>query len=123
MCGLVQDSTPPSDLGNINCKRGWLTAGGKGFEKATEAEPGTKCRFVLVFQWDLVCEQRGLNQATATFFFIGVTMGAVVFGYLSDRSDPCQAVPPGLQFRNGNFTNPWPAKGNRRGERKEKTQS
>ncbi|NWT38640.1 S22A7 protein, partial [Chroicocephalus maculipennis] len=36
-------------------------------------------------QWDLVCEQRGLNQATATFFFIGVTMGAVVFGYLSDR--------------------------------------
>nr|XP_021390558.1 solute carrier family 22 member 7 [Lonchura striata domestica] len=36
-------------------------------------------------QWDLVCEQRGLNQATATFFFIGVTIGAVVFGYLSDR--------------------------------------
>ncbi|NXH30279.1 S22A7 protein, partial [Myiagra hebetior] len=36
-------------------------------------------------QWDLVCEQRGLNQATATFFFIGVTMGAMVFGYLSDR--------------------------------------
>ncbi|NXU49225.1 S22A7 protein, partial [Turnix velox] len=36
-------------------------------------------------QWDLVCEQRGLNQATATFFFIGVTVGAVVFGYLSDR--------------------------------------
>ncbi|KFW72292.1 Solute carrier family 22 member 7, partial [Pygoscelis adeliae] len=36
-------------------------------------------------QWDLVCEQRGLNQATATFFFIGVTLGAVVFGYLSDR--------------------------------------
>uniref|UniRef100_A0A8B9RVU4 Solute carrier family 22 member 7 n=1 Tax=Accipiter nisus TaxID=211598 RepID=A0A8B9RVU4_9AVES len=46
-------------------------------------------------QWDLVCEQRGLNQATATFFFIGVTMGAVVFGYLSDRFDPFQAVPPG----------------------------
>ncbi|NXH15112.1 S22A7 protein, partial [Bucco capensis] len=36
-------------------------------------------------QWDLVCEQRGLNQATATFFFIGVTVGAVIFGYLSDR--------------------------------------
>ncbi|XP_032849934.2 solute carrier family 22 member 7 [Tyto alba] len=36
-------------------------------------------------QWDLVCEQRGLNQATATFFFIGVTAGAGVFGYLSDR--------------------------------------
>ncbi|NXQ13552.1 S22A7 protein, partial [Peucedramus taeniatus] len=36
-------------------------------------------------QWDLVCEQRGLNQAAATLFFIGVTLGAVVFGYLSDR--------------------------------------
>ncbi|XP_068025854.1 solute carrier family 22 member 7 [Melanerpes formicivorus] len=36
-------------------------------------------------QWDLVCEQRGLNQATATFFFVGVTLGAVIFGYLSDR--------------------------------------
>ncbi|NXH41253.1 S22A7 protein, partial [Dicaeum eximium] len=36
-------------------------------------------------QWDLVCEQRGLNQATVTFFFIGVTMGTMVFGYLSDR--------------------------------------
>ncbi|NWR77625.1 S22A7 protein, partial [Centropus unirufus] len=36
-------------------------------------------------EWDLVCEQRGLNQATATFFFIGVTIGAVLFGYLSDR--------------------------------------
>uniref|UniRef100_A0A8D0FWL0 Solute carrier family 22 member 7 n=1 Tax=Strix occidentalis caurina TaxID=311401 RepID=A0A8D0FWL0_STROC len=44
-------------------------------------------------QWDLVCEQRGLNQATATFFFIGVTMGAVIFGYLSDRFDPCRPLP------------------------------
>uniref|UniRef100_A0A8B9F414 Solute carrier family 22 member 7 n=1 Tax=Amazona collaria TaxID=241587 RepID=A0A8B9F414_9PSIT len=38
----------------------------------------------IATQWDLVCEQRGLNQATATFFFIGVTIGAVIFGYLSD---------------------------------------
>lgn len=65
----------------------------------TEAELGTKCHFGLVFQWDLVCEQRGLNQATATFFFIGVTIGAVVFGYLSDRFDPFQAVPSGLRFQ------------------------
>lgn len=66
---------------------------------------GTKCHFGLVFQWDLVCEQRGLNQATATFFFIGVTMGAVVFGYLSDRFDPFQAFPPGLQVHDENFAN------------------
>ncbi|XP_066479657.1 solute carrier family 22 member 7-like [Tiliqua scincoides] len=36
-------------------------------------------------EWDLVCEKKGLNQAIATFFFIGVTFGSVLFGYLSDR--------------------------------------
>ncbi|XP_029799751.1 solute carrier family 22 member 7 isoform X2 [Suricata suricatta] len=36
-------------------------------------------------QWDLVCEQKGLNKATSTFFFAGVLVGAVAFGYLSDR--------------------------------------
>ncbi|XP_014390878.1 PREDICTED: solute carrier family 22 member 7 isoform X5 [Myotis brandtii] len=35
--------------------------------------------------WDLVCEQKGLNRATSTFFFVGVLVGAVAFGYLSDR--------------------------------------
>ncbi|MBV95478.1 Solute carrier family 22 member 7, partial [Eschrichtius robustus] len=35
--------------------------------------------------WDLVCEQKGLNRATSTFFFAGVLVGAVAFGYLSDR--------------------------------------
>ncbi|XP_015267333.1 PREDICTED: solute carrier family 22 member 7-like [Gekko japonicus] len=36
-------------------------------------------------EWDLVCEKKSLNQAIATFFFIGVTLGSVLFGYLSDR--------------------------------------
>uniref|UniRef100_A0A663FBI8 Solute carrier family 22 member 7 n=1 Tax=Aquila chrysaetos chrysaetos TaxID=223781 RepID=A0A663FBI8_AQUCH len=58
------------------------------FSQGVKRQLGTKRHFGLVFQWDLVCEQRGLNQATATFFFIGVTMGAVVFGYLSDRRRP-----------------------------------
>ncbi|XP_045862603.1 solute carrier family 22 member 7 isoform X3 [Meles meles] len=35
--------------------------------------------------WDLVCEQKGLNKATSTSFFAGVLVGAVAFGYLSDR--------------------------------------
>ncbi|XP_042793235.1 solute carrier family 22 member 7 [Panthera leo] len=46
---------------------------------ATEAPP------CLSLQWDLVCEQKGLNKATSTFFFAGVLVGAVAFGYLSDR--------------------------------------
>ncbi|XP_036104872.1 solute carrier family 22 member 7 isoform X2 [Molossus molossus] len=36
-------------------------------------------------EWDLVCEQKGLNKAISTFFFVGVLVGAVAFGYLSDR--------------------------------------
>lgn len=39
----------------------------------------------LSLQWDLVCEQKSLNRATSTFFFVGVLVGAVAFGYLSDR--------------------------------------
>ncbi|XP_077341587.1 solute carrier family 22 member 7-like [Lithobates pipiens] len=38
-----------------------------------------------VTQWDLVCSRRGLGKAVATFFFIGVMVGAVIFGDLSDR--------------------------------------
>ncbi|XP_030051567.1 solute carrier family 22 member 7 [Microcaecilia unicolor] len=42
-------------------------------------------RFTITAQWDLVCEKKGLNQASLTIFFIGVTAGAVAFGYLSDK--------------------------------------
>ncbi|NP_001085967.1 solute carrier family 22 (organic anion transporter), member 7 L homeolog [Xenopus laevis] len=38
-----------------------------------------------VTQWDLVCERKGLNQAAATFFFMGLTVGSIISGYLSDR--------------------------------------
>ncbi|XP_077380091.1 solute carrier family 22 member 7a [Festucalex cinctus] len=36
-------------------------------------------------EWDLVCEDRKLNQVLATYFFLGVTLGAILFGHLSDR--------------------------------------
>ncbi|KAM6184100.1 solute carrier family 22 member 7 [Erethizon dorsatum] len=39
----------------------------------------------IATEWDLVCEHRGLNKVTSTLFFVGVLVGAVVFGYLSDR--------------------------------------
>ncbi|KAM4817260.1 solute carrier family 22 member 7 isoform 3-T3 [Urocitellus parryii] len=39
----------------------------------------------IATEWDLVCERKGLNRVASTLFFIGVLMGAVVFGYLSDR--------------------------------------
>ncbi|KAM4834888.1 LOW QUALITY PROTEIN: solute carrier family 22 member 7 [Thomomys bottae] len=39
----------------------------------------------IATEWDLVCEQKGLSKVTSTFFFVGVLVGAVLFGYLSDR--------------------------------------
>ncbi|XP_004846562.1 solute carrier family 22 member 7 isoform X1 [Heterocephalus glaber] len=39
----------------------------------------------IATEWNLVCEHKGLNKVTSTLFFIGVLVGAVIFGYLSDR--------------------------------------
>ncbi|XP_049978692.1 solute carrier family 22 member 7 isoform X1 [Alexandromys fortis] len=39
----------------------------------------------IATEWDLVCEQRGLNKITSTCFFVGVLLGAVVYGHLADR--------------------------------------
>ncbi|XP_048452560.1 solute carrier family 22 member 7 [Rhincodon typus] len=39
----------------------------------------------LIQKWDLVCEKRSLNQAATSIFFIGVALGALLFGYLSDK--------------------------------------
>ncbi|MEQ2238156.1 hypothetical protein ILYODFUR_030438 [Ilyodon furcidens] len=36
-------------------------------------------------EWDLVCNDKQLNQALATYFFVGVMFGAIVFGQLSDK--------------------------------------
>ncbi|XP_004605871.2 solute carrier family 22 member 7 [Sorex araneus] len=39
----------------------------------------------IATEWDLVCEHKGLTRAASTFFFAGVLVGAVAFGYLADR--------------------------------------
>ncbi|KAF7213317.1 solute carrier family 22 member 7a [Nothobranchius furzeri] len=36
-------------------------------------------------EWDLVCKDKPLNQALASYFFLGVTFGAILFGQLSDK--------------------------------------
>ncbi|XP_071661897.1 solute carrier family 22 member 7 isoform X3 [Patagioenas fasciata] len=70
---LLNSSLQPENNSIIqHCKHGWVY-------------DNSQFTSTISTQWDLVCERRGLNQATATFFFIGVTIGAVIFGYLSDR--------------------------------------
>uniref|UniRef100_A0A8D2QCZ9 Solute carrier family 22 member 7 n=1 Tax=Zonotrichia albicollis TaxID=44394 RepID=A0A8D2QCZ9_ZONAL len=75
---LLNSSLQPENKSIIqHCQHGWVY-------------DHSQFTSTISTQWDLVCEQRGLNQATATFFFIGVTVGAMVFGDLSDRFEPSQ---------------------------------
>ncbi|XP_029014114.1 solute carrier family 22 member 7a [Betta splendens] len=54
------------------CPHGWVY---------NQSQPGS----TTATEWDLVCDNKQLNQALATYFFLGVTLGAVLFGQLSDR--------------------------------------
>ncbi|XP_077138009.1 solute carrier family 22 member 7 isoform X2 [Ranitomeya variabilis] len=58
----------------------WLQRCDQGWEYERSTFSST-----TVTQWDLVCEKKGLGRLLTTFFFIGVTLGTVSFGYLSDR--------------------------------------
>ncbi|KAF4107376.1 solute carrier family 22 member 7a [Onychostoma macrolepis] len=81
MYPLPLDFDPNADLslvyGNrsnvsVPCQYGWVYDRSQ-FTSTTATE------------WDLVCDSKKLNQALATFFFIGVTIGAVLFGQLADK--------------------------------------
>ncbi|KAM6939751.1 solute carrier family 22 member 7a [Xenentodon cancila] len=56
----------------VLCPHGWIYDQSE-FTSTTSSE------------WDLVCNDKKLNQALATYFFLGVTFGAIVFGQLSDK--------------------------------------
>ncbi|XP_007437766.2 solute carrier family 22 member 7 [Python bivittatus] len=69
---LLNNSHELTNISVQSCQYGWIY---------------DQSQFIstIATQWDLVCERKSLNQATATFFFFGVMLGAVIFGYLSDR--------------------------------------
>ncbi|KAM9314846.1 solute carrier family 22 member 7-like [Pholidichthys leucotaenia] len=60
------------DADTIQCHNGWV------YDSST-------FKSTLATEWDLVCSKKGMNKATATIFFIGVMIGAPLFGFLSDR--------------------------------------
>lgn len=43
----------------------------------------------IISQWDLVCDKAWLKNLTQTFFMLGILVGNMVFGHLSDRSVSC----------------------------------
>ncbi|XP_074486060.1 solute carrier family 22 member 7-like [Sebastes fasciatus] len=69
---LLLNSSNMTELPTVPCQNGWVY-------------DTTTFKSTLTTEWDLVCDKRRVNKATATIFFIGVMIGAAVFGYLSDR--------------------------------------
>ncbi|XP_031758841.1 solute carrier family 22 member 7-like [Xenopus tropicalis] len=69
---LPNSSVGPPNRSTEPCEEGWE------YDQSVFSS-------TTVTQWDLVCERKGLNQAAATFFFMGLTVGSVICGYLSDR--------------------------------------
>ncbi|XP_070768708.1 uncharacterized protein [Enoplosus armatus] len=69
---LLLNSSNITELPTVSCQTGWV------FDNTT-------FKSTLATEWDLVCDKRRVNRATATIFFVGVMLGAAAFGYLSDR--------------------------------------
>ncbi|XP_030595109.1 solute carrier family 22 member 7-like [Archocentrus centrarchus] len=69
---LLSNFSNLTDLPTVPCQNGWIY-------------DTTTFKSTLATEWDLVCDNRRANRATATIFFIGVMVGAAVFGYISDR--------------------------------------
>ncbi|XP_034544527.1 solute carrier family 22 member 7-like [Notolabrus celidotus] len=69
---LLLNSSNISELPTVPCQNGWV------YDNST-------FKSTVTSDWDLVCEKRGVNRATATIYFMGVMVGAAVFGFLSDR--------------------------------------
>ncbi|XP_070684027.1 solute carrier family 22 member 7-like [Pempheris klunzingeri] len=68
----LSGSNSSEDTLIVQCQNGWV------YDNST-------FKSTLATEWDLVCSRKGMNKATATIFFIGVMLGAPLFGFLSDR--------------------------------------
>ncbi|KAM6972467.1 solute carrier family 22 member 7-like [Aplochiton taeniatus] len=69
---LLYNSSNVPGLPTVHCQDGWV------YDNSTFTS-------TVATEWDLVCNRKGMNKATATIFFIGVMCGAPLFGFLSDR--------------------------------------
>lgn len=90
---LLVNSSAGSGAPTVPCRDGWVYDNStfkstltSEVSLAAPTRSGTRLtRLLCVWKWDLVCDQRGKNQATATIFFVGVMFGAILFGSLSDK--------------------------------------
>ncbi|XP_075835044.1 solute carrier family 22 member 7 isoform X2 [Microtus pennsylvanicus] len=70
--GAHSSGEPEGEPTTVPCSQGWE------YDRSEFSS-------TIATEWDLVCEQRGLNKITSTCFFVGVLLGAVVYGNLADR--------------------------------------
>ncbi|XP_029949203.1 solute carrier family 22 member 7-like [Salarias fasciatus] len=76
---LLLNFSSTNALPTVSCKNGWI------FDNST-------FKSTIASEWDLVCDKKKINRAIATVFFIGVMIGAVISGYLSDRFGRKRAI-------------------------------
>uniref|UniRef100_A0A8C9V0U1 Solute carrier family 22 member 6 n=1 Tax=Scleropages formosus TaxID=113540 RepID=A0A8C9V0U1_SCLFO len=69
---LLYGPSNTTDTPAVECQNGWV------YDTSTFTS-------TIATEWDLVCNKKGMNKATATVFFCGVMLGAVIFGTLCDR--------------------------------------
>ncbi|KAM8859422.1 solute carrier family 22 member 7-like isoform 2-T3 [Spinachia spinachia] len=69
---LLANGSRGGDPPTLRCQSGWV------YDNSTFTS-------TLATEWDLVCDRKSLTQTTGSIFFLGVMLGAVVFGFLSDN--------------------------------------
>ncbi|XP_062334637.1 solute carrier family 22 member 7-like isoform X1 [Osmerus eperlanus] len=69
---LLSNSSSMTNAATVQCQNGWV------YDHSTFTS-------TVATEWDLVCNGKAMNKATATLYFIGVMCGAPLFGFLSDR--------------------------------------
>ncbi|XP_068183749.1 solute carrier family 22 member 7-like isoform X2 [Antennarius striatus] len=69
---LLANTSNSSDLPTVQCGSGWV------YDNSTFTS-------TITTEWDLVCDRKSLAKTSTTIFFLGVMVGSIVLGYLSDR--------------------------------------
>ncbi|XP_033494170.1 solute carrier family 22 member 7-like isoform X2 [Epinephelus lanceolatus] len=69
---LLANGSISADLPTVQCQSGWV------YDNSTFTS-------TLATEWDLVCDRKSLTKTTGTIFFVGVMMGGIAFGFLSDK--------------------------------------
>lgn len=86
---LLANGSISADLPTVQCQSGWV------YDNSTFTS-------TLATEWDLVCDRKSLTKTTGTIFFVGVMMGGIAFGFLSDKYVYIKCISNIFNSSNGN---------------------